>query len=78
VKASLLGTTRRSNGGMQVTYNKHPLYSFALDKKTGQTNGEGMVAFGGKWYAVSAKGTAVVKAPAPAPTTTTTSSNPYP
>jgi predicted lipoprotein with Yx(FWY)xxD motif len=78
VKASLLGTTRRSNGSMQVTYNKHPLYSFALDKKTGQTNGEGMVAFGGKWYAVSAKGTAVVKAPAPAPTTTTTSSNPYP
>jgi hypothetical protein len=37
-----------------------------------------MVAFGGKWYAVSAKGTAVVKAPAPAPTTSTTSSNPYP
>jgi predicted lipoprotein with Yx(FWY)xxD motif len=78
VKASLLGTTRRSNGSMQVTYNKHPLYSFALDKKAGQTNGEGNVAFGGKWYAVSAKGSAVVKAPAPAPTTTTTSSNPYP
>ena len=78
VKASLLGTTRRSNGSMQVTYNKHPLYSFALDKKAGQTNGEANVAFGGKWYAVSAKGTAVVKAPTPAPTTTTTSSNPYP
>jgi predicted lipoprotein with Yx(FWY)xxD motif len=78
VKASLLGTTRRSNGSMQVTYNKHPLYSFALDKKTGQTNGEGNFAFGGKWYAVSAKGTAVVKAPTPAPTTTTTSSSPYP
>jgi predicted lipoprotein with Yx(FWY)xxD motif len=80
VKASLLGTTRRSNGSMQVTYKKHPLYGFALDKKAGQTNGEGNVAFGGKWYAVSAKGAAVVKAPTPSTTTTptTTYSNPYP
>ena len=79
VKASLLGTTRRSNGSMQITYKKHPLYAFALDKNAGQTNGEGQVAFGGKWYAVSAKGTAVVKAPTPSPTTTTTPNpNPYP
>jgi predicted lipoprotein with Yx(FWY)xxD motif len=80
VKASLLGTTRRSNGSMQVTYKKHPLYGFALDKKAGQTNGEGQVAFGGKWYAVSAKGAAVVKAPTPTTTstTTTTNTNPYP
>ena len=68
VKASLLGTTRRSNGSLQLTYNKHPLYSFALDKQAGQTNGEGNLAFGAKWYAVSAKGTAIVKAS----TTTTT------
>jgi len=79
VKASLLATTRRSNGSLQLTYNKHPLYSFVLDKKAGQTNGEGNVAFGAKWYAVSAKGTAVVKAsPTPAPTTTTTTTTPYP
>jgi predicted lipoprotein with Yx(FWY)xxD motif len=80
VKASLLGTTKRSNGSMQVTYKKHPLYGFALDKKAGQTNGEGNFAFGGKWYAVSAKGAAVVKAPTPSTTTTptTTYSNPYP
>jgi predicted lipoprotein with Yx(FWY)xxD motif len=78
VKASLLSTTRRSNGSMQVTYKKHPLYGFALDKKAGQTNGEGSVAFGGKWYAVSAKGTAVVKAPVPSTTTTTTTPNPNP
>jgi predicted lipoprotein with Yx(FWY)xxD motif len=78
-KASLLGTTRLSNGSMQVTYKKHPLYGFALDKKAGQTNGEGNVAFGGKWYAISAKGAAVVKAPTPSTTTTTTTySNPYP
>lgn len=78
VKATLLGTTRRSNGSMQVTYNKHPLYGFALDKKAGQTNGAGNVAFGGKWYVVSARGTAVVTAPTPSTTTTTTNPNPYP
>ena len=79
VKASLLGTTRRSNGSMQITYKKHPLYGFALDKKAGQTNGEGNVAFGGKWYAVSAKGAAVVKAPTPSTTTRpTTTYSPYP
>ena len=71
VKASLLGTTRRSNGSLQVTYNKHPLYTYTLDKKAGQTNGEGILAFGANWYAVSAKGRAVVKAP-PVTTTTTT------
>jgi predicted lipoprotein with Yx(FWY)xxD motif len=81
VKASLLGTTKRSNGSLQVTYNNHPLYGFLLDKRAGQTNGEGLSKFGAKWYALSAKGTAVVKAAptatssTPTPTTTT---NPYP
>jgi len=56
---------------MQLTYNKHPLYTFVLDKKAGQTNGEGNVAFGGKWYAVSARGTAVVKTTTTTTTTTT-------
>ena len=81
VKKSLIGTTKRSNGSVQLTYNKHPLYTFALDKKGGQTNGEGQLAFGARWYAVSVKGTAVVKAsPPPTNTTTTTPypANPYP
>jgi predicted lipoprotein with Yx(FWY)xxD motif len=76
VNASLLGTTRRSNGTLQVTYNKHPLYSYTLDKQEGQTNGEGSLAFGAKWYAVSAKGTAIVKAPTTTTTTTTTCAYP--
>src|SRR5438128_7983719 len=54
VKASMLGTTRRSNGSMQVTYNRHPLYSYSLDSQAGQTHGEGALAFGAKWYALSA------------------------
>ena len=77
VKKSLIGTTKRSNGSVQLTYNKHPLYTFALDKKSGQTNGEGQLAFGARWYAVSGKGTAVVKA-SPPPTNTTTTTTPYP
>jgi predicted lipoprotein with Yx(FWY)xxD motif len=80
VKASMLGTTRRGDGSLQVTYNKHPLYTYALDKQAGQTNGERSFAFGAKWYAVSGKGTAVVKAATTTTTTTTTSmtTNPYP
>ena len=81
VKASLLGTTRRSNGSLQVTYNKHPLYTFALDKQAGQTNGEGSLAFGAHWYGVSGKGTAVLKASTTTTTTTgttTTTPTPYP
>jgi predicted lipoprotein with Yx(FWY)xxD motif len=76
VKSSLLAATRRGNGSLQVTYNKHPLYSYTLDKRAGQTNGEGSLAFGGRWNAVSAKGAPVVKAPTT--TTTTTTSCAYP
>jgi predicted lipoprotein with Yx(FWY)xxD motif len=78
LKASLLSTTRRANGSLQLTYNKHPLYTFALDKTAGQTNGEAKFAFGAKWYAVSNSGTAVHK-PAGTTTTTSTTTNPgYP
>jgi predicted lipoprotein with Yx(FWY)xxD motif len=56
VKQSLLGTTRRANGGQQVTYSGHPLYRFALDTKPGQTKGEGLQDFGGGWDVVSPAG----------------------
>jgi predicted lipoprotein with Yx(FWY)xxD motif len=72
VKRALLGTTRRSNGSLQVTYNGHPLYTYALDKRAGQTKGEGNSLFGAKWWAVSANGRAVVKAPTTSTTTATT------
>jgi len=60
-KASLLGTTRRAGGKVQVTYKGHPLYRFAQDTKAGQTNGEGVNAFGAHWYAVSPAGAKVLK-----------------
>src|SRR2546422_7264876 len=77
VKASLLGTTKRSNGSLQVTYNKHPLYTYSLDKQAGQTSGEAVSAFGAKWYAVSAKGIAVMNVSTSTATTTSTTV-PYP
>ena len=58
-KASLLGTTKRADGRLQVTYNRHPLYTFVKDKQKGQTNGEGLNAFGGSWFAVSPAGNQV-------------------
>jgi predicted lipoprotein with Yx(FWY)xxD motif len=56
--ASKLGTTKRKNGKLQVTYNHHPLYWFKFDKAAGQTKGEGVSAFGGAWYTVTPKGAA--------------------
>jgi predicted lipoprotein with Yx(FWY)xxD motif len=63
-KSSLIGTTRRADGRLQVTYNHHPLYTFVKDKKAGQTNGEGVNAFGGAWDAISPTGTKVEPKPA--------------
>jgi predicted lipoprotein with Yx(FWY)xxD motif len=60
-KTSLLGTTRRPDGRLQVTYNHHPLYTFVKDTRKGQTNGEAVNAFGAEWYAVSATGAKVEK-----------------
>jgi predicted lipoprotein with Yx(FWY)xxD motif len=59
VKASLLGTTKRTNGKLQVTYDHHPLYHFKYDSRAGQTSGEDVHAFGANWYAVSPKGSKV-------------------
>ena len=54
--AALLGTSKRADGTTQVTYNGHPLYGFIKDVNPGQTNGQGVVAFGGSWFAVTAAG----------------------
>jgi predicted lipoprotein with Yx(FWY)xxD motif len=41
VQAKLLGTSRRRDGRLQITYAGHPLYYFVNDTKPGQTSGEG-------------------------------------
>jgi predicted lipoprotein with Yx(FWY)xxD motif len=63
LKASLLGTTKRKDGKLQVTYAGHPLYFFAQDKKAGQVNGQGFVHFGGSWWVVSAAGRKITSKP---------------
>ena len=64
VKAALLGTTMRTGGKLQVTYNRHPLYLFVKDSKSGQTTGEGTNLSGGLWWVMSPAGAIVKKAPA--------------
>jgi predicted lipoprotein with Yx(FWY)xxD motif len=54
--ASKLGTITRSDGNRQVTYNGHPLYRFVKDTKAGQTNGQGVTAFGASWFALAPSG----------------------
>ena len=60
-KASLLGTTKRADGRLQITYNHHPVYTFVEDTSKGQTNGEQLDAFGAEWYAISSAGSKLEK-----------------
>jgi predicted lipoprotein with Yx(FWY)xxD motif len=59
VNASMLGTTPRSDGKPQVTYNGHPVYTFTGDQNPGDTSGQGVNAFGALWYVVSPAGNQV-------------------
>jgi predicted lipoprotein with Yx(FWY)xxD motif len=56
VKASLLGTISRGDGTTQVAYNGHPLYYYAGDSGPGQQSGQGIDAFGAKWFVVTPAG----------------------
>jgi predicted lipoprotein with Yx(FWY)xxD motif len=58
--AGKLGTTARADGATEVTYNGHPLYYYAGDKKPGDTTGQGLDAFGALWYVLSPAGKEVV------------------
>lgn len=58
-----LGTTKRSDGSVQATYNGHPLYTYIGDTAPGQNHGNGLNLSGGIWHEVTASGAA---APHPA------------
>jgi predicted lipoprotein with Yx(FWY)xxD motif len=59
-----LGTITRSGGEVQVTYDGHPLYTYAGDTAPGQAKGNGLNASGGVWHEMTASGAA---APASSP-----------
>jgi predicted lipoprotein with Yx(FWY)xxD motif len=56
---TMLGTSQRTDGTTQVTYNGHPLYYFKGDKSTGDTSGQGKE---GTWFLVTPAGTQIAAA----------------
>ena len=66
VTASLLGTDKRDDGTVQVTYSGHPVYLFAgyggtpADSRPGDVYGQGFIS---DWWVLSPKGKAVGAVP---------------
>jgi len=56
VDGSLLGTSARTDGSMQVTLDGHPVYLFGGDQAAGDVNGQGV---GDVWFVVSPSGQAI-------------------
>jgi len=55
VEDSLLGTTERTDGTIQVTYNEHPLYFYAHEGKH-EVKCHDVFMNGGNWYVVKLDG----------------------
>ncbi len=79
--ASKLGTIRRPDGGLQVTYNGWALYRYAPDTKAGDVKGQGVEH---AWFAISPAGKLVKRmasvtppASTPPPTETTPAGGGY-
>ena len=56
VKQALLGSTRRSDGKLQVTYAGRPLYHYIGDTRPGLILCQNVREFGGLWLVVRAGG----------------------
>jgi len=54
--ASKLGTSPRTDGTTQVTYNGHPLYEYMGDQSAGDISGQGK---DGTWYVLTPAGTQI-------------------
>ena len=62
------GTTTRKDGKVQVTFDGHPLYTYAGDTQPGQTSGNGINQSGGIWNVIttSASGAGAAASPSAA------------
>jgi predicted lipoprotein with Yx(FWY)xxD motif len=56
VSAKKLGTTQRSDGTTQVTYDGHPLYYYT-DERPGEVRCHNVATHGGLWWVITPKGT---------------------
>ena len=63
VRTALLGTTHRTDGTTQVTYNKWPLYLWVGDSEPGQATGQGLDNLGGLWYVLAPDGHTITARP---------------
>lgn len=62
IPASALSLIHRSDGRQQVALDGHPLYAYAGDQAAGQVNGQGLDAFGAKWFTLSPAGKRITAA----------------
>jgi predicted lipoprotein with Yx(FWY)xxD motif len=59
VEPAVLGTTRRSDGTTQITYNRWPLYLWVGDTQSGEATGQGINNNGGLWFVLAPDGAAI-------------------
>jgi predicted lipoprotein with Yx(FWY)xxD motif len=63
VRSDLLGTTKRRDGTVEVTYHKWPLYTWVVDTAPGAATGQDLNNLGGKWYVITPAGALITKHP---------------
>jgi len=71
IVAAKLGTVKRPDGKVQVTYAGSPLYAYSGDTARGDVNGEGVESV---WFALAPTGKVVKPAPAAASSSSTANS----
>jgi len=64
ITPSLLGTSPRTDGTTQITYNGWPLYLWTPDRAPGMATGQALTNAGGLWYVLSPAGKPIVTSPA--------------
>lgn len=59
---ALVGTVRRPDGSLQVTYAGHPLYTWIGDNRPGMITGQALLNVGGYWYVLAPDGKEITTA----------------
>ena len=67
-------TIVRSDGVTQLTYGGRPLYTFTVDQKSGDVNGDGINSFGATWHIARPQSSVPTQSPTQSPTQAPTQS----